>query len=195
MPERLSIPGFLRGSRWVAMCGQPRYLVLYEVAELGTLTSAAYLERLNNPTAWTSKVMPHYRGMTRGLCSVIGSWGLGMGSLAYLARFKPRAGAEEPLRQWLREEALPPLPATLGLGGAHLLQGAATGEMTNEQRIRGADARVDLALMLTGYEAEALLEVTRTLLGPQHLERRGAAVAADGVYSLCYTLTHAEVDA
>ena len=63
LPERLSIAGFLRGSRWVATRGQPRYLVLYEVAELATLTSAAYLERLNNPSAWTSKMMPHYRGM------------------------------------------------------------------------------------------------------------------------------------
>ena len=39
LPERLSIPGFLRGSRWVATRGEPRYMVLYEVRELATLTS------------------------------------------------------------------------------------------------------------------------------------------------------------
>ena len=59
LEERLSIPGFLRGTRWVALRGQPRYFVLYEVAELATLTSAAYLERLNNPSTWKSKIMPH----------------------------------------------------------------------------------------------------------------------------------------
>ena len=48
LPERLSIPGFRRGTRWVALRGRPRYLVLYEVAELDTLVSGAYLERLNN---------------------------------------------------------------------------------------------------------------------------------------------------
>ena len=37
LPERLSIPGFLRGTRWVALQGQPRYLVLYEVERLDTL--------------------------------------------------------------------------------------------------------------------------------------------------------------
>ena len=37
LPERLSIPGFLRGTRWIALEGQPRYLVLYEVAQLATL--------------------------------------------------------------------------------------------------------------------------------------------------------------
>ncbi|HST00307.1 MAG TPA: hypothetical protein VLJ84_01470, partial [Usitatibacter sp.] len=72
LPERLSIPGFLRGTRWVAVRGGPRYMVLYEVAELATLTSAAYSQRLDNPSAWTAKIMPHYRGMRRGLCAVAG---------------------------------------------------------------------------------------------------------------------------
>jgi hypothetical protein len=80
LPERLSIPGFLRGTRWIAARGSPRYTVLYEVDRLETLESAAYLERLNHPTAWTSKMMPHYRGMSRALCSVEGSWGQGWGT-------------------------------------------------------------------------------------------------------------------
>src|SRR3954467_14351479 len=70
LPERLSIPGFLRGTRWVALRGGMRYLVLYEVEELATLRSAGYLERLNNPSPWTASMMPHYRGMTRGFCLV-----------------------------------------------------------------------------------------------------------------------------
>src|SRR5206468_1210578 len=89
LPERLSIPGFLRGTRWVAVRGQPRYVVLYEVRELATLTSAAYLARLNDPSAWTSKMMPHYRQMTRGLCNVVGSFGAGAGNVAWVVRFKP----------------------------------------------------------------------------------------------------------
>jgi hypothetical protein len=65
-PERLSIPGLLRGTRWVAVQRQPRYLVLYEVQDLDKLASVAYLERLNHPTPWTLRMMPHYRGMTMG---------------------------------------------------------------------------------------------------------------------------------
>lgn len=34
MPERLSIPGFLRGTRWCALRGAPHYMVLYEVESL-----------------------------------------------------------------------------------------------------------------------------------------------------------------
>jgi hypothetical protein len=79
LPERLSIRGFLRGTRWIALDGQPRYMVLYEVAQLATLESPAYLERLNNPTPWTRRIMPSYRGMQRW--PVRGGWQL-----------RPRAG-------------------------------------------------------------------------------------------------------
>ena len=34
LPERLSIPGFNRGTRWIAAAGGPRYVVLYEVESL-----------------------------------------------------------------------------------------------------------------------------------------------------------------
>lgn len=50
MHERLSIPGFIRATRWLAQSGAPKYMVLYEVASTGIATSTDYLERLNHPT-------------------------------------------------------------------------------------------------------------------------------------------------
>src|SRR5689334_1890800 len=72
-PERLSIPGFRRGSRW-ASAGEPSaheattheangFFVLYELERYETLTSTAYLERLNAPTPWSTKMMPHHLNM------------------------------------------------------------------------------------------------------------------------------------
>jgi hypothetical protein len=192
LPERLSIPGFLRGTRWVAIHGQPRYFVLYEVEQLVTLTSEAYLTRLNNPSAWTKKVMPHYRGMSRGLCTVSASFGHGLGNVAKLLRFKPETESAASLRSWLVDEALPGLPQNTGLGCAHLLEGAAAAPMTNEQRIRGADAGVDWALIVTGYEREAL---DHAGLGSAALAARGATGVQEATYRLHYTLSHGEVDA
>ena len=193
LPERLAIPGFLRGSRWVAIQASRRYLVLYEVATLATLTSGPYLERLNNPSAWTSAMMQHYRDMTRGFCSLQGSLGLGTGHLAYLVRFEARAESEGSLREWLLNETLPGLPGLRGIGAAHLLQGAAAAPMTNEQRIRGPDAAVDWALLVTGYERDALATLAHEVLASRHLEQRGAAHVVEGLYRLDYTLTRAEV--
>jgi hypothetical protein len=195
LPERLGIPGFLRGTRWVALRGKPRYFVLYEVAEVATLASAPYLERLNNPSKWTTKMMPHYRGMTRGFCSVTGSFGFGTGNVSHLVRFKPDAGNESSLRSWLIKDALPGLPSRPGIGSVHLLEGARTPAMTNEQRIRGADAGVDWALIVTAYRQEALDDLMQGPLGKVALEKQGATGLIGASYRLDYSLGRNELDA
>jgi hypothetical protein len=190
LPERLAIPGFLRGTRWIATHGAPRYMVVYEVAGLATLTSAPYLARLNAPSAWTTRMMPHYRGMRRGFCTVSASVGLGVGNAARLFRFKPRDGTEASLRRWLVEEWLPPLPTIPGVGSAHLLESAATPPMTAEQRIRGADAvveGVEAAVIVTGYRADDLRGLTIDAA------RHGAADVSDTMYRLDYSLSAGEV--
>jgi hypothetical protein len=139
--------------------------------------------------------MPHYRGMRRGFCSVSASLGLGLGNVAWLLRFEPAAGTEAPLRDWLIGEVLPPLPATRGLGSVHLLEGAATPPMTNEQRIRGADAGFCWALIVTAYDAAALARLSVDTLSASELERHGARALADATYRLDYTLTREELSA
>jgi hypothetical protein len=193
LQERLSIPGFLRGTRWVALRGQPRYFVMYEVESLATLTSEAYLERLNHPSPWTQRMMPHYRGMNRGFCTVTGSFGLGFGHVGLLLRFKPQPSAEVSLRRWLLQDALPALPARPGLGSAHLLEGAVTPAMTNEQRIRGADAGVDWALFVTGYSEDALARALQADLALAKLQRQGAGEILEGLYRMDYSVSDRDV--
>jgi hypothetical protein len=193
LPERLSIPGFLRGTRWIAVSGQPRYVVLYEVAGIGTLTSPPYLERLDNPTPWTARVMPCYRGMARGLCSVSASFGVGLGHVMHLARFAPQASAPESLHDGLLQALEPSLPLRPGLGSVHLLAAAAAAPMTHEQRIRGPDAGMHSALLVMGYAPDAVLECARTLLGTDVPGRTGPQVEAQGLYRLDYALTGTEV--
>jgi hypothetical protein len=194
-PERLSIPGFMRGTRWVASQGQPRYFVMYEVEELATLTSDAYLERLNHPTPWTSKMMTSYRGMTRGFCSVAGSFGSGMGSAGLLIRSKAGAETRPLLRTWLLQDMLPRLPSRPGIGSAHLLEGASTPRMTNEQRIRGPDAGLDWALLITGYSQDALTSLMQTDLSHAQLEEHGAAEALAAMYHMAYSMTNRDANA
>lgn len=194
LPERLSIPGFVRGTRWVALSGRPRYFAMYEVAQLATLSSAAYLERLNHPSPWTAKIMPHYRGMASGFCSVTRSFGLGLGHAGLLLRFKPATGTESSLRDWLLQD-LARLPSTPGIGSAHLFEGALTPPMTNEQRIRGADADFDWALFVTGYSQDALAQLMRADLGGAELERHGATGVLAALYRMDYALTEREAGA
>jgi hypothetical protein len=145
MPERLSIPGFVRGTRWIAASGQPSYFVLYEAERLETLTAGTYLERLNNPTPWSLKMMPHHRNMVRSLCEVRATWGGGVPQTLATIRFSLASN-------------LPRLPQGQGLTSAHLLQSVpmAATPQTTEQKIRGGDASADWVFLIGGYDTEAV---------------------------------------
>ena len=149
MPERLSIPGFLRGTRWVAESGEPSYFVLYEVANLATITGGPYLERLNNPSPWSRKMMPHHLNMVRSLCVLRAGWGGGLPQTLATVRFTPQAST------------LPELPQRKGLTGVHLLesQQLAGVPQTVEQKIRGGDRTADWVMLVGGYDAEAVKAV------------------------------------
>jgi hypothetical protein len=188
LPERLSIPGFLRGTRWVALRGSPRYAVLYEVESLETLGSPAYLERLNHPTPWTSKMMRHYQGMTRGLCTVEASSGRGLGHFAWIVRFNIATDSDSPARAWLTEQ-IPGLSSRPGLGSVHLLRGALDAAMTTEQRIRGADSGVNWALIATGYDFAAVAALEQGDLAPGMMQARGMTNVSSAVYQAAYSVS------
>jgi hypothetical protein len=131
--------------------------------------------------------------MRRGLCAVSASFGLGMGQTGLLVRFRPAPAAENRLRSWLVTQALPSLPAQPGLGSVHLLEGALSAPMTNEQRIRGADAGVDWAILVTGYDTDALAELSGGSLGEPGLAEQGATDVEHTTYRMHHSLSQAEV--
>lgn len=193
-PERLRIPGFLRGSRWIARSGPPRYFVMYEVQNLDTLASAPYLERLNNPTPWTSKMMRNYVGMRRALCEVAASFGSGLGCTALLIRFVPDAGQDAAMRRWLADEVLPGLVKRPGIASACLFTTTFAAPMTREQQIRGKDAGLHSAVLVTGYETDVVAALADNDLSTERFATHGAALAdhACGVYQHTFTLTNGE---
>ena len=80
-PERMSIPGFRRGSRWASEDGDEGFFVLYELEAYETLTSRDYLARSNDPTPWSTNMMPHHRHMVRSRCRILDSFGGGVAAL------------------------------------------------------------------------------------------------------------------
>lgn len=191
-PERLSIPGFLRASRWVSSGGSPRYLVMYEVSDVQVLSAGPYLERLNNPTPWTARMMKNFRGMTRGFCRVVSSSGLGLGHALQSIRYIPAPGREDELRDWLKV-ITPAISMKPGAASAYMLEPAATPPMTKEQAIRGKDADIPCVLLVTGYGVGALSRIGEDDLRPEQLERHGALTnAVRGSYRLDYVLTASE---
>jgi hypothetical protein len=175
MTERARLPGFLRGTRWIALSGKPSYFVFYEAARLSAITGGAYLRRLNDPTPWSRKMMPHHRNMVRSLCRIRAGAGGGVAGFLATLRFSPRAGGR-----------MPKLPRGEGLTATYLLETVpqsrpgAGRPQTTEQKIRGADRSADWAILIGGYDAEAVKRAAREMALP------GAIV---GLYRLSFSLS------
>lgn len=67
VPERVSIPGFLRGRRYRAEDGRPHFLMMYETLTSKALASEAYLAALDAPTPWTREALTHFRNPSRNI--------------------------------------------------------------------------------------------------------------------------------
>jgi heme-degrading monooxygenase HmoA len=193
-PERMSIPGFLRGSRWASSEDSQGFFVMYELADYRTLTSNHYLARLNNPTPWSTRMMPHHRHMVRSQCQILESHGGGIARSIMTIRFSPTEGGAETLRRFLAGR-LTELPSLRGMTGAHLLQTKTPdAKLTEEQKIRGGDAIADWILVLSGYHAHELLETGKGLLGPQVLIGAGAMPSTSyAMFDLACTLTPSDL--
>ena len=175
MPERLAIPGFLRGSRWVADQGSG-YFMLYEAQSEAVITAGPYLERLNNPTPWSRNMMPHHRNMVRGLCRVQASHGSALGQALLTVRFSAHARRADELRDWLTS-TLAAMAQRKGLVAAALLRhlGQPQAAQTTEQRLRGGEATPDWVALVSGYSAEIVAGFAAEELSEASMRVHGAA--------------------
>jgi hypothetical protein len=191
--ERLSVPGFLRATRWVARTGSPRYLVTYEVSDTNIGTSRPYLERLNDPTSWTRQMMPRFRGMTRGFCDVIASHGIGLGSTVLVLRFTPRTDSMDHLVDALTDDVLPAIAATAGIVSALLMRPAAPPPMTREQSLRGPDKPMPWVVLVSAYDPAPLDRVASVHFDKAQLCNIGASPdLVLNQYTLAHTATAAD---
>jgi hypothetical protein len=146
LPERLAIPGFLRGRRCRAADAAAAwpYFILYEVRDASVMTSPAYLERLNEPTPWSRKIFASCR-LSRTLCRVVESKGRGVGG------------------QVLTSQADAEVDQLMGISGVtavHLLERDTSLERprTSEEGMRrgAADESVDRLLVVEGHDLAAV---------------------------------------
>ncbi len=192
IPERVSVPGFLRGRRYRDV-GRPRqYLDLYETESVETIRSAPYLERLNNPTPWTSRVLPHFRDTVRLGCRVLTSAGRGQGGAMLTVRLRSVPGREAALREWLTGPGLVELREAAGVVGIHVLETVpeTTRIRTAEGKLKGgevaeAEEPWPLILVVEGSDVRAVETLLGGALEPARLVTHGArAGAAFGTHDL-----------
>ncbi|HEX3348741.1 MAG TPA: hypothetical protein VHS58_11635 [Acetobacteraceae bacterium] len=181
MPERVGIPGFRRGRRYIAADGEthPEFFTLYEADTMQVLQGSDYANRLNAPTPWTKAATAHFTDTSRALARVRTSLGPGCGGALLTIRF---ADADlDALRTMLAEAAARPRVC-----GAHLCVADA-----DASAVRTAESR-DRTDILASPPAFVMIEATgadalRNQLDEAALARAGVTQPRRGVYVLEYT--------
>jgi hypothetical protein len=195
VPERLSIPGFLRASRWTDVSGGEGFFVMYELEDHAVLASAPYVARLNAPTPWSTKMMPLHRNMVRTQCQVVHSHGGVTARYVLTIRCSPVEGHEADLHRHLGglAEVLAQRPGIVGL---HVLRHEAPKMApTTEQKIRGnADRAADWIIVASGYDMAALQHLGDEEFSEERLRAAGAMPETPcQLLTLAYTAIRADV--
>ena len=187
LPDRLAVPGFEDARRCVALAGGPRYAAFYTTRDLAVLSSAAYLERLQNPTDWTRRVMPWFRRMTRSACTIAASHGRGIG--AYVGCMWLGSGAAPETGEQLSAAVFPDLMGDPSLVRIQLwVADPERSQMqTAEAALRGApDAMAARVVVIDGLNEQAV-ERACELTAHEAALRGHAAQCPPAIYRLlCY---------
>jgi hypothetical protein len=164
LQERVGVPGFRFGRRYELVSGgDRRFFAFYEVDSPDVLNSPAYVERLENPTAWTRESMKSFRRMVRTVCDLRAAAGDLMGSHAVVLRADEKM-APAPDAGALVER----LAAEPGVARAQLWTAAArqTPSDTAEMKARGQDQLVAGAFVVECVRRADADRVAATLAEP-----------------------------
>lgn len=176
MPERVDIPGFRRGRRYIAIDAGLEFFNLYETDSPAVLTGEAYQARLNDPTIWTKSISRHFRRVARSLCRVALTGGSAQGGL--MATWRCQTAEQEPSRVETaligHMRAICPNDC---VAGAHLLMAdtAASAIVNAEEKARGErNAVPDAVILLEGWgDVTAFAAACHTLVTPALLGELG----------------------
>jgi hypothetical protein len=192
MPERVGIPGFEVGRRYVDWnLDLYRYFTLYEGRTLDVFRSDAYLTRLNAPTDWSNRIQPYFLNFIRCACQTSDTRGRGIGGALLTSRvyFTPGGASAFAACSSDLADQIDPLD---GVTGVHI--GVADPSVTSvktaetELKKEAGESVFDGVVMVEGIgrrELEAIVPRVQALL----TEDRGVAQAQTAVYDLAYLLT------
>lgn len=197
IPERVGLPGFRRGRRYVAEVGWPKYFNFYETDSPADLSAPAYTDRLNNPTDWTRRVVAHFRDTSRTVCTVSASVGIGNGAFISAIQLAP-ATESTMFKDAMIRQILPATIESAGIVGVHLLEGhrPATSLATAESKLRSApDSTISWLLLVEAVQLDSIVLAERTACSPGNLAKAGAPedYVRRGVYRVQYALSAEEL--
>ena len=169
MPERINITGFLRGFRAIGLKGtidSHKYFMMYEATNKKIFESKEYLDRLNNPTSWTKKILSNYINPSRTICDVVSSSSVGLGGYFATIRFLYNLPNEN-ISSLKKQMSI--IRQITGITGIHLLKGNLKfGQLkTKEKQYRSSqgleDEIISFAILIEGANQFCLKKAINNL--------------------------------
>ena len=191
MPERLSVPGFLSGCRYESVDSSPLVFNYYVTESPATLTSRPYLERLNNPSEWTTRIMPTLRNVCRAAGYEVASTGSGQGGAIATLRFNTDAQRHQQFQSWFVKHGLHEMSDIAGIHQIHLWHTdiSASALETVESSARGGNSEVcDWTVAIEGCDIRFVRVACNWLLQQQSFTETSQNKAFVGFYRLMHRM-------
>jgi hypothetical protein len=193
MPERVSIPGFRNGRRFIAKQADLQFFNLYETDSPDIVRGADYKARLDSPTPRTLSAVRHFRHVARSLCRVVACHraaesGIAQGGLVATLRYDIDEANEPAHLDILHRQIMPALAGRAGIAVVSLLVAdrPASGYVNAEQRARGAANLVPpIVLVVEGWaDDSAFVALVNATLAPEAMQRHGLTGTTNlGIYA------------
>ncbi|MBS0517933.1 MAG: hypothetical protein JSR90_04530 [Proteobacteria bacterium] len=175
--ERVSCPGWLRGSRFKGVARPDRYLLFYDAENTAAFESEVYYRRLRAPTEMSRAIFPKFLETWRTVCSVERRQGDGIGAAVLSVRLQAGETAPFDALASLGPARIDLLKGEPGVGQAH----------TAEKDLRlQPDRQIDravLAFFWSVSDAEAARDrhaPSGEILALQHTVSKGDLPGAAG---------------
>lgn len=182
--ERIGIDGFIGARRYHAMEASRMLFIHYDLAGSEILASPAYLDRVNNPTAWTLRCQPMIHRNSRTACTVLARRGTARGRFALTATLPIGNGISGKTDA---KALLSSLPGSKEVSAEVLAADTvASGLPSEEKKLRGAaDERVGMAVLFHADDADLLREIA-AFLKADHSILQSSEI---GLFQLAFALT------
>lgn len=176
MPERiLGLDGFVRGRRFVAYEGGPRYLALYDTHGVAAFRGEKYLALKRDYDAVSLRFVPNFKDTAKFAAEVTARSGVAEGGFVLALPVARAPGQAKGLRDWIAGALLPELLALPGvLSAFYAERNEDAVAMAKQDHLRTSDRILDGLLVIEATSNEAL-DAAAPLLNWERLRAQGAS--------------------
>jgi hypothetical protein len=178
----LEFSSFVRGRRYVAIDGSPKYLALYDVRDVGVFSSKGYVSLVSDPDPRSRHFIPRFQNAYRTIARIDFAYGEGEGGA--LALWILEQSADGPSIPMLQEIVLQSLDMP-GAVAAQVLSKDDDALATSSRRhVRQGNRIIERALIFETMDISSLRNVADRITG-----MLGSAAPRPALFQLLYRVS------